>query len=350
VQNPTSSSRVNQKTNTNTNANVQYSTGVNHTPNSTNLGQKNSYGVTPQRNGQTKTNQRQQYPTSTNQNQQNFSRVGSTNKNSAQFKNTSLNNNNNNNESEKQSTLYQFFPKVTEPNSDSELVPQTEGNEGFYSKRKREEKEEEKFTNNSEIQASEDSPQKRIKIEHQHSENTKPVVWFTGFGPADLQRKDFLKLAVTNLGGEVRADIKYDETITHVVMPPNTRTIKSLVALITGKWVVSPDWLDDCHNAKKFLPSNKYGKCGKKSPFEGKTFYLSPSFTNQYNTNSDSYKHVIILLETIGHGIRQESATGADFILVGTNSKESFENGTVFTMSSIVELVLNNYKIESDFA
>jgi len=155
------------------------------------------------------------------------------------------------------------------------------------------------------------------------------------------KKKDQLIDLVKQLGGVVNLEVKFDPSITHVVVPPETHTIKGLAALITEKWVVSPSWLEDSAKVKMFLPPDKYGIRGKPSPFEGKTFYI-----NQTSFEKEIFHNALILLETLGKGKRVPFHDGADIIISNNIMKDVLNSNTphvYFTWATLVEYVKNNH-------
>lgn len=85
----------------------------------------------------------------------------------------------------------------------------------------------------------------------------KVVVSFSGFKPDDKIMKDDIIDRVLLLGGEVRLGEVFDSKITHVVSPPNSRTMKTLAASLTSRWIVSPQWILDSTAAGYFVDELK---------------------------------------------------------------------------------------------
>lgn len=65
------------------------------------------------------------------------------------------------------------------------------------------------------------------------------VVAFSGFkqGLAEfnLETKVAMEQIVIKLGGKVKNEGEFDSSITHVVSPPNSRTVKTLAAVLTNR-------------------------------------------------------------------------------------------------------------------
>ena len=65
------------------------------------------------------------------------------------------------------------------------------------------------------------------------------VVAFSGFKhnhpEFSLEARQTLEQIVIKLGGKVKNESEFDGNITHVVSPPNSRTVKTLAAVLTNK-------------------------------------------------------------------------------------------------------------------
>lgn len=88
------------------------------------------------------------------------------------------------------------------------------------------------------------------------------LVAFSGFKDSDPvysnKAKEQLINHVTQLGGDVVYDAEFTPQITHVVTPPSCRTMKTLAAALTHRWLVSPTWVLDSATHGSFLPPQKY--------------------------------------------------------------------------------------------
>jgi hypothetical protein len=125
-------------------------------------------------------------------------------------------------------------------------------------------------------------------------------VSFSGFKDSDKVYTPKFKEDLTNraylLGGEVRSGETFDAKITHIITPPNTRTMKTLAAALTQRWLVSANWLLDSTTAGYFLDETPYGKQFKESTFENKKVYISGSFkieNRDKNFKEQNYKTLI---------------------------------------------------------
>ena len=49
-----------------------------------------------------------------------------------------------------------------------------------------------------------------------------------------------------------------DSEVTHIISPSNRRTIKTLIASLTCRWIVSPDWIIESEEYGQFLDEQKF--------------------------------------------------------------------------------------------
>jgi len=74
---------------------------------------------------------------------------------------------------------------------------------------------------------------------------------------------------------------KLDKKFTHMCVPPDCRTAKSLGAALMGKYVVPPQWLIDSKTHGRFQPESAYG-ASTQQQLKGKVFYVSDSFKARF--------------------------------------------------------------------
>ena len=59
------------------------------------------------------------------------------------------------------------------------------------------------------------------------------------------------------LGGTEGKDM-YNSHITHMICPPDTKTLKTLAGVLSGAWIINnPDWVFDTNTMEFYLPSKK---------------------------------------------------------------------------------------------
>jgi len=100
------------------------------------------------------------------------------------------------------------------------------------------------------------------------------IVAFSGFKQSDTELKSQFEEIVTKLGGKVRNEAEFDINITHIVTPPNTRTIKTLAAVLSHRWLVNRQWLLDCQKEGNFIDEQSYGIRSMLTPFKDKKFFF----------------------------------------------------------------------------
>jgi len=94
-----------------------------------------------------------------------------------------------------------------------------------------------------------------------------------------IELKDRLGKYAEKLGAEIKKDsIDFEDDVTHVVCPPKSRTLKTLAALVTCRWVVTAEWIIESNKAGKFLPETLYGVKPAQKPYANKKFYITNSF------------------------------------------------------------------------
>jgi hypothetical protein len=96
-----------------------------------------------------------------------------------------------------------------------------------------------------------------------HNEK-KITICFSGFRPKSSKGdgesiKFDLEKKAKYLGANIKVGEEFDKFITHVISPPNTRTIKTLAACLTGKWVVSSQWIEDSYAQGYWINEENYG-------------------------------------------------------------------------------------------
>lgn len=174
-----------------------------------------------------------------------------------------------------------------------------------------------------------------------------PVVCFSGF--KDQKYDEALKNRLTEfvvhvMQGQVHDSAEFSHHITHVVTPPHTRTLKTLAAVLTCKWLVTPEWLIDAqrahteHPAAQLLSPDKYGIRLREPPFKDKTFAVHKSFSTGTQGVSN-LKNAEILLK-VGKGKRAKESE-ASVVLVGDaleGQKSNYYSWTQF-MDMILEHV-----------
>eukprot|EP00824_Muranothrix_gubernata_P003820 TRINITY_DN1487_c0_g1_i2.p1 TRINITY_DN1487_c0_g1~~TRINITY_DN1487_c0_g1_i2.p1 ORF type:complete len:420 (-),score=65.95 TRINITY_DN1487_c0_g1_i2:23-1246(-) len=170
---------------------------------------------------------------------------------------------------------------------------------------------------------------KRIRRRNSESVGSRPssggdrVIVCTGFSEetesttSDVPSRQALVSRIEELGGTVSEGGILPGGVTHVVAPPNHRTLPTMVACLTQKWLLSHQWILDSSKAGHFLPEGSYGAKGAGSSFKGMSFF----FGRRFLRTSDGATAQELALQ-IGGGVAAEVSEAADFILVANREEE----------------------------
>jgi len=125
------------------------------------------------------------------------------------------------------------------------------------------------------------------------------VVVFSGFKEKDerynFKQRKLLMEQVVQLGGKVLTGDFVDPSVTHIVSPPGYRTLKTLIGVVRGCWLLTPEWVTDSIRQGKFLPEDKYGTKKNEIPYSGKKIFISPAFKEANSQLNE--EHVMALLQ-----------------------------------------------------
>eukprot|EP01114_Cavostelium_apophysatum_P015640 TRINITY_DN4306_c0_g1_i1.p1 TRINITY_DN4306_c0_g1~~TRINITY_DN4306_c0_g1_i1.p1 ORF type:complete len:1452 (-),score=526.24 TRINITY_DN4306_c0_g1_i1:463-4818(-) len=148
----------------------------------------------------------------------------------------------------------------------------------------------------------------------------KVLVSFSGFKENDsvfnTKFKDNLIERVILLGGDVRMGELFDAKITHVIAPPNCRTMKTLAASLTGRWLIQPQWVLESTGAGYFVEESKFGHRNPVSPFRDRKVFISEGFKKEMNERSFKDGNIKALVQQLGKGSIVTEENEADFLLI----------------------------------
>lgn len=87
------------------------------------------------------------------------------------------------------------------------------------------------------------------------------IICFSGYRSHTLC---LIKTDLENKGKSLGANIQNGEFfdlqfITHLISPSNGKTIKTLVAHLTGKWVMNSQWIEDSYKKGYWIDELNYG-------------------------------------------------------------------------------------------
>ncbi|KAJ3349689.1 hypothetical protein HDU91_006362, partial [Kappamyces sp. JEL0680] len=118
---------------------------------------------------------------------------------------------------------------------------------------------------------------------------------------------------------------QYDDKITHMISPPETKTLKTLAATLSGAWIIQdPAWVTNSLAQKKWLDETAYGFQIDPNPFRGLALYKDPSFeaVSKERKGAQGWPGFVDLLWVKCSGGRLvDSAEEADYVMVGDESK-----------------------------
>jgi len=149
-------------------------------------------------------------------------------------------------------------------------------------------------------------------------------VAFSGFKDKDAPEYKSLVKQAESLGASVSSEPEWNESVTHVVSIPASRTMKVFAGLVTGKWLMKTDWITASHSVNHWLPEADFGY-KKEVPYKGKKFFLSPDL-------GVKIKNLQPLLD-LGGGITVDSVDAADFVI------EKDEKKGTLTYNSFLSII-----------
>lgn len=164
--------------------------------------------------------------------------------------------------------------------------------------------------------------------------------------------KNELAKKAIELGAMVREESDrhvLSESITHVISPPSIRTIKTLTAALTKRFVISPKWITDSYSdyvaknkteeAKGFLDPEKYGFHRSEDILVGKRVYITDAF--QSPAYASKLDHLKNLIEKIGGGRIIEEPTSCDIIISDPSETDEYSQKApkVLTWDSFINWI-----------
>eukprot|EP01064_Diplonema_japonicum_P020681 TRINITY_DN30267_c0_g1_i1.p1 TRINITY_DN30267_c0_g1~~TRINITY_DN30267_c0_g1_i1.p1 ORF type:complete len:673 (+),score=225.21 TRINITY_DN30267_c0_g1_i1:45-2063(+) len=155
-----------------------------------------------------------------------------------------------------------------------------------------------------------------------------PSIALSGFrDPVD---KKELVSAIDVLGGELvkmTADT-FDKNCSHIVIPNHeARTVKTVAAVLTGRWVMTKLWATDSKKAGKWLDEEQYGYCLSHEGIKGKKVFLTKGFIS--SSGPDRVKQAKQLVE-YGSANLCETISKSDIVLRSHNESDSTRTKKIF--------------------
>jgi len=111
----------------------------------------------------------------------------------------------------------------------------------------------------------------------------------------------------------------------HMISPPETKTLKTLAATLSGAWIIQdPQWIIQSADQKQWLDETAFGFRCDPNPFTGLKLFVAPSFTrvSKERKGAQGWPGFIDLLWVkCSQGLIVPSEREADFIIVGDENK-----------------------------
>eukprot|EP01061_Rhynchopus_euleeides_P035909 TRINITY_DN6050_c0_g3_i2.p1 TRINITY_DN6050_c0_g3~~TRINITY_DN6050_c0_g3_i2.p1 ORF type:complete len:671 (+),score=284.50 TRINITY_DN6050_c0_g3_i2:190-2202(+) len=154
-----------------------------------------------------------------------------------------------------------------------------------------------------------------------------PVVTLSGFREQATKKEMFT--GVKGLGGQmVKLGVdQFDDKCTHMIIPdPSARTVKTVAAVLTGKWVMTSLWVRDSIEAGHFLDESQYGYRLSHEGINERLVFITASFKD---ASPERHNQALQLIE-YGGGKVVEAPDNADIILRAAGEKKGKIGGLTF--------------------
>eukprot|EP00158_Paraphelidium_tribonemae_P006542 Partr_v1_DN27875_c0_g1_i1_m22670 len=171
------------------------------------------------------------------------------------------------------------------------------------------------------------------------------VVAFSGFRDENpeynIKVKEDLVMKLKALGASVKLDGEFEDSITHVITPPGSRTLKCFAASLTSKWIITDvKWVMDSAGAGKFLDETKYGTCYTENPFKDKSYFLADSFIKESKNGREfRVENAKNLICVIGKGTVVDNLKDAQYVLRGSSDTTKYHGKVKYTWGEFLDLM-----------
>eukprot|EP00730_Choanoeca_flexa_P013633 TRINITY_DN5540_c0_g1_i1.p1 TRINITY_DN5540_c0_g1~~TRINITY_DN5540_c0_g1_i1.p1 ORF type:complete len:511 (+),score=113.86 TRINITY_DN5540_c0_g1_i1:55-1533(+) len=172
-------------------------------------------------------------------------------------------------------------------------------------------------------------------------------ICLTGFKPGmkgyELEDKVKATAAANALGFKLHVGSSFSEDVTHVIAPPECRTIKVLAATLQCRWLMPIQWLYECQAAERALPELDYnGRRLTSSPFANQKLRMTDEFCKA--AKESKIRNVHLLFETYGGG--HVVTTGEVDVWLAMDDKVP-EGVSHLTWSGLLGMIPTYYNIRS---
>eukprot|EP01117_Protostelium_nocturnum_P014338 TRINITY_DN5452_c0_g4_i1.p1 TRINITY_DN5452_c0_g4~~TRINITY_DN5452_c0_g4_i1.p1 ORF type:complete len:1330 (-),score=514.18 TRINITY_DN5452_c0_g4_i1:27-4016(-) len=169
----------------------------------------------------------------------------------------------------------------------------------------------------------------------EHSSVKRVVVAFSGFKEGEkifnLNLRNDLADRILLLGGEAVLDDAFDAKISHIITAgPTVRTMKSMAACLTGRWLLLHHWVLESSSAGYFVDETPFG-IKRTNPFGKKQVFLSPEFLTESSKKNFTKGNYVTLIERLGKGRIVEKREDADIVVISSSQSataQEKEKGT----------------------
>jgi hypothetical protein len=158
-------------------------------------------------------------------------------------------------------------------------------------------------------------------------------VALSGFKPEDTEFSFEIRDAVIGqvkaLGGEVSLAETLGPDATHLLCPATSRTIKTMTAAASGRWLITRRWVDASTEQGRFVDEEdpSYACWRRSFAFDGDVVFLTDAFVRDATAKRLARETVEVLIsEGRGRVVDSEGPT-VTLRLVGEREKEKADSG-----------------------
>jgi len=136
-----------------------------------------------------------------------------------------------------------------------------------------------------------------------------------------------------------------DDSVTHMVCPPESRTNKVLSAIVSGRWVVTPDWLYESDKMGEILPAENFGGRTDNVLRDKKVFVTAHFQERNKGKTPDKLGSLIHLVE-LGKGKMEKDQNNANFIISEQNQKDPDpKSSKIYSWNQFLQYITNSIKL-----
>ena len=162
-----------------------------------------------------------------------------------------------------------------------------------------------------------------------------PILLFSGI--TNSQEKKKLVGFATMLKATVLEKPGYDASVTHVVTPKGSRSLKTLAASLAGSWVVSPEWIEESAKKRSWQNEEDYGSKYSHKPFFNKSAFITPEFLKEKKKSFITRDAFKILVEPLGEGRVSSSEEEAQIVLTSDDKADGQKNLNLLQFLELIQ-------------